>query len=441
MTPLYTALLEHQRKSRSPFHTPGHKSSPLALPPGLLSLDYTELPDTDSLYEADGPILAAEQAAARLFGVPRTLFSAGGCTLCIQAMLRLAAPHGGKVVFGRVLHRSAVSAMALLGLTPVWVMPRADAGGGLPGRVAAEDVEDALRRNPDAKAVFLTSPDYYGVLSDIRAISAVCRAHGVPLLVDNAHGTHLRFLKRDLHPVSLGASASACSAHKTLPVLTGGAWLNLADRSLIPGAKEAMALFGSTSPSYPVMASLDLCRAWLEEHGRAAFSALEERVGRVRRLADQSGFPSPEGPCDPVRLTLRTAKAGIRGTDAAEQLRERGVEPEFADAAQVVLIPSPFNTEGDFARLERALPALRRGGELPVPAALPPLPEAAVSPREAVFARHEEIPLSRAAGRVAADIACPCPPGVPAVMPGEKITAEAAEFLSGYGFFTVKVIK
>ena len=440
-TPLYTALTAHREAQRSSFHTPGHKCAPSALPADLLSLDLTELPDTDSLYEADGPIAAAEQKAAQLFQTRRTLFSAGGCSLCIQAMLFLAAPQGGTVIFDRILHRSAVNAMALLDITPVWVAPRADAGKGLPGRMHPDDVATALKKHPDARAVFVTSPDYYGVLADIPALSSLCRNHGVPLLVDNAHGSHLRFMEHNLHPAALGASAVACSAHKTLPVLTGGAWLHLQDETLADGAKEAMALFGSTSPSYPIMASLDLARDWLEREGQAAFGVLVQRVAAIRLLAEQLGISSPLGLCDPARLTFCTADLGIPGTEAAAHFRAWGVEPEYADGAYLVLIPSPFNTEADFARVEAALQALPKRAPLPVSAAIPALPQAELSPRRALFAARETIPLAHSAGRIAAETACPCPPGVPIVMPGEKIAPEIIDFLRRYGFFSIKVVK
>lgn len=441
-TPLYTALLEHQQKNRASFHTPGHKNAANSLPADLLSLDFTELPDTDSLFEADGAILKAEQRAAELFGAARTLFSAGGCTLCLQAMLFLAAPRGGTVLFDRVLHRSVVHTMALLNITPIWLLPRPNAGRGLPGRIESADVLTALQKHPDAKAVFLTSPDYYGVLADISAISAVCREKRVPLLVDNAHGTHLAFLKENRHPLFLGASATACSAHKTLPVLTGGAWLNLAEPAFVTDAKHAMSLFGSTSPSYPIMASLDLARAWVQNSGYAAFAALEERIAAIREFAASLGILSPEGECDPIRLTLRTLEAGIPGTDAAEHFRSFGVEPEYADIAQVVLIATPFNSEQDFQRVENAICALPLGkemfGTLP---ALPSLPPMLLTPREALFSSTEQVSLAQSVGRIAAETACPCPPGVPVVMPGEKITDEIAEFLRGYGIFSLKVVK
>ena len=425
-TPLYTALLEHKKRGRASFHTPGHKNNPDALPPDLLSLDFTELPDTDSLFEANGPIARAEELAAELFGAKRTCISAGGCTLCIQAMFRLAAPNGGKIVCSRVLHRSAVNTMALLDLTPVWAMPG--------------ELLSVLSKTPDAKAVYVTSPNYYGQLLDIPAIAGACRARDIPLLVDNAHGAHLMFTEPKLHPLALGASMTACSAHKTLNVLTGGAWLNIADARYAEGAKEAMALFGSTSPSYPVMASLDLAREWLRLH-RGEFVPLQRKVAEIKAAARERGISLPEGLTDPARITLNTASIGIPGTAAAELFRGAGVEPEFADGAHVVLIATPFNTDDDFTRLKNAIALLPVSRPLPETAELPPLPAVKMSLREAVFAPSETLLLAQAAGRIAAQAACPCPPGVPVVMPGEEITKEILRFLRGYGFFTIKVIK
>ena len=222
--PLYQALQEHRAKQRASFHTPGHKNSPLALPDGLYALDFTELPDTDSLFEASGAIREAELAAARLFGARRTLISAGGCSLCIQAMLRLALPQGGQAVCGRVVHRSAVNAMALLDLEPVWA-PNSTAG-----------ILKKLEQTPQAGAVYVTSPSYYGQLMDIPTLAEACKRRGIPLLVDNAHGAHLAFTEPRLHPLQRGAAMTACSAHNTLGVLTGGAWLNIAVERYCGGA-------------------------------------------------------------------------------------------------------------------------------------------------------------------------------------------------------------
>jgi arginine/lysine/ornithine decarboxylase len=423
--PLYTALKNHLARGRASFHTPGHKNNPAALPGDLLNLDLTELPDTGSLYDGGGPIEQAESLAAALYGTARTCLSAGGCTLCIQAMFRLAAPRGGKVLCARNVHRSAVSAMALLGIEPVWALP--------------DDLLPKIETcGAQVRAVYVTSPDYYGRLLDIAAISAACRRKKIPLLVDCAHGAHLMFTDPKLHPLLFGASMTADSAHKTLGVLTGGAWLNIADPRFAPGAKEAMALFGSTSPSFPILASLDLAREQLEQNA-GAFPVLQKRVAQIRGLARSRGIPSPDG--DPTRLTLQTAEIGLSGIKAAELFRAEGVEPEYADRSFLVLIATPFNTEHDFLRLEQAVRRLPRTDPLPRIPAFPAISPAALPLRDALLSEARTVPLSRAAGKIAAGIACPCPPGIPVVMPGETISKEAVEFLRRYGFLEIKVIK
>lgn len=444
MTPLYTALQNYLKKDRISFHTPGHQGR--FLPRDLYDMDLTELPDTDSLFEASGPIAEAEKQARELFHSRATFFSAGGCTLCIQAMFRLAAPQGGKVISSRVIHRSAVNTMALLGIEPVWVLPRPDAGPCLAGRLHPEDVQRALQENRDARAVYVTSPDYYGVLSDISGIAGVCHEYGVPLLVDNAHGTHLALLGR--HPLALGADMTACSAHKTLPVLTGGAFLNIGETPLAKKfqfaerAKEAMALFGSTSPAYPVMVSLDLAREWEMKNGRREWQRLAQRVEKMKDTAKKKGLLVPEGETDPTRLAVGTLPLGMTGQEAAEYFRSQGIEPEHEDGAYVVCITNPLHTQEELDQLEKAIQTLP-GSPCPLEEnpAIPSLPPVRKSPREAVLAFQERVPLLEAVGRIAGEAACPCPPGVPIVMPGEEITKECMEFLNRYSLDEISVLK
>lgn len=442
-TPLYTGLLHLKKQGRSAFHTPGHSGGKLPYSFDFLQLDVTELPDTDSLYEAQGVILQAEQRAADVIGAARTLFSAGGCTLCIQTMLRLvsATSNGKTIITDRIVHRSAVHAMALLDLKAAWVLPRGDAGPGFPGRVHTDDIETMLKSNRDAAAVYITSPDYFGVMADIKSISQICKHYNVPLLVDNAHGAHLFLTGANKHPIHLGATMTACSAHKTLPVLTGGAWLNIADQSYIQPAKDAMALFGSTSPSYPVMASLDLCTQWAKTKAKSAYEQLEQRVAKVRAVAVEQGITLPMGETDPTRITLQVASLGLTGEEAAELFRSHFVEPEYADQANVVLIATPFHTEQDFLRVEQAIAALPKKEPIKLNHVLPSLPIAAMTIRDAVFSNWEEICVTDSVGRIAAAASCPCPPGVPVVMPGEIITKEIVQFLQKYRFLSIKVVK
>lgn len=448
--PLYDALAAYVEKGRASFHTPGHKGHAGILGGlHLLADDLTELPDTASLYDGGDAVEQAERLAASAFGAAETLFSAGGCTLCIQTMLLLGAGTGSRVVFARNSHRSAVNAAALLGLDPVWAWPT-----GENGQVTPQDVGRALSGG-DVRAVYITSPDYYGNLADIPAISALCKSRRLPLLVDNAHGSHLGAF--GLHPLALGASVTADSSHKTLPVLTGGAMLHIGaapDGSPFytrRAAKAAMALFGSTSPGFPVLASLDLARDWWSRAGKEAFRHTAEIVRRMNDTAVREQLAVPKAASDPARLTLDPSRLGVDGLQAAEFFRSQGCEPEYADARFVVFIVTPFNTPGELKRLHAAIqkfPAEQRRGHFlkkrDIPRVYEPAgakPVAAMSPRDALTKENESVPVDRAEGRVAACAVCPCPPGIPAVVPGEIVDGETARRLSACGFSSLTVIK
>lgn len=442
--PLYESLKSHAQKGRSPFHMPGHKGK---LPGWELDqaafLDVTEIPDTGSLFDDLGPTRAAEELATQYFGTARTLFSAGGSTLCIQAMMRLCAPQGGTVLCSRVMHRSAVNAMALLGIDPVYLYPDNSAGPFFAGRVTPESVAAALREHPDARAVYLTSPDYYGVMSDIRGICAQVDQYHVPVIVDNAHGAHLYPLDPQLHPVVQGAAMSADSAHKTLPVLTGGSFLQIGQAAYVQQAKAAMELFGSTSPSYLILTSLDWCRDWLENGGDERIRTSADRCRTVKSLADGMGFLQPEGPCDPFHIAFSSVNMAEGGVRSGELLREMGVEPEYASADGIILMPSPMNSESDYETLCRALERLPRTGSgwFESGARSLPRPRAVMRLREALLAPAEELPVERCLGRIAAQVKCPCPPAIPVVMPGEELDADCITALKNFGVMNIKVVK
>ncbi len=438
-TPLLTCLQEHDKLHRSSFHTPGHKCSSF-LPLELLRLDYTELPDTDALYEAAGAIRKTEEALSHLFHSGRSLISAGGCTLAIQTMLKIASDRGKTILFARNAHRSAVSAAALLGIDPVWLLPTGD--NGFTGTIRPEEVEEAFRNYPDASALYITSPSYYGEISDIPVLSDICHQHGALLIVDNAHGSHLAFMKENLHPLHLGADMTACSLHKTLPVLTGGAALQIRSQAHAEGAKEAMALFGSTSPSYPIMCSIDLCVDYLlHQDGISAYQACEKRVESIRQTAVQCGLQLPSGLCDPLRITLNTASVGLTGKQQIAYFESCGIDCEFCDGENAVMICTPFNTEEDFLRLETAV------RQMPRKEALLPrkrsffLPQQRLSLRQAVLSPSVCLPVEQAEGHIAADTACPCPPGVPLIMPGEIISKSVQKELLQAGIRSIRIVR
>ena len=452
-TPIVDFVRGYAQSGTSRLHMPGHKGQSLL---GFEPLDLTEIRGADELYEPEGIIAQSEANATRLFGTQHTYYSTEGSSQCIRAMLCLAlqaAPRTGKrpvLLAARNAHKALLYAAALLDFDIRWLWPAAENAGALCScPISAQMLTTALQeltgQGSTPFGVYVTSPDYLGGMQDIRALSAVCDTFGVPLLVDNAHGAYLRFLPGEpLHPIALGAAMCCDSAHKTLPVVTGGAYLHLGSKAPVQeeaAVRGALVLFGSTSPSYPVMASLDLCRAWLEEEGQKAFQTLERRVGAVKKLAAAKGLGIPEGLTDPVRITLNTAKIGLTGQKAAQGFRECGVEPEYADDGFVVLIPSPFNTEEEFLRVERAIESMPVGAPLAIGRRIPPVSGQAVSPRKAVLSPSEEVPMNLAVGRIAARASCPCPPGVPVVMPGEVISEKAAEFLIRYGFSSAKVLK
>ncbi len=427
--PLSDAVDAHLSLRRASFHTPGHKGRLPAL--NWPSLDLTELPDTGSLYDGGDAIEQAEQRAAAAFGAGLTLFSAGGCTLCIQTMLALGG--GRHVLMVRNAHRSAIQAAALLDTEVTWVWPQGP-------QITAKEIDNSLSINPDIQSVYITSPNYYGVLADIPAIAAVCQRHGVPLLVDNAHGSHLGAFDR--HPLQLGADMTADSAHKTLPVLTGGAYLHIRADGEFPHisplyAKSTMALFGSTSPSFPVLVSLDRAADWWQTEGPAAFRQLAERLSALQAGPFASFHNIPSSLRDPVRLTLDCGDRDARA--AAAHLRECGVEPELADGRYVVCLPTPFNTEDELTRLEQAVAHLA-SLSLPrcetaafSPAAMGSPLRAALSPRQALLSPKREVPIRESVGQVCATPVCPCPPGVAALVPGEVVSPEMAEFLESCG--------
>ncbi|MCH5348454.1 MAG: aminotransferase class I/II-fold pyridoxal phosphate-dependent enzyme [Oscillospiraceae bacterium] len=442
-TPIYDFLKKYSESVTVRAHMPGHKGrSPFDCGFGdAFRYDITEIKGADSLFEANGIISESEKNASALFGTKTTFFSAGGSTLCIQTMLTAVCKTGGSFICGRNSHRSVINACVLLDLEPCWIYPEYQNGSAVSGKITPEAVREAIEEYTEKKpsCVFITSPDYLGQIADIKAIAEVCHSAGLPLLVDNAHGAYLAFLEKSLHPITLGADMCCDSAHKTLPVLTGGAYLHIGNEKYIGNAKRYMSLFGSTSPSYLIMASMDLCNKYLAEDFPArlkntieALDAMKERLGSVYTIC----------PGEPLKLSIYALPCGLTGYELADQLRDGGIEPEYADAAHVVMMFSPSNTEEDLSKAEAAL----RNVRMPRIFIEPPLfeasgPERAMSPRKAFFSDSESIPTERSLGRIAAESVTVCPPCVPAVAAGEIIDENVIKILKMYSIFSVNVVK
>ena len=467
---LYEALTSYKKSNKALFHTPGHKSNCDFLH-NLFELDFTELDETDSLFEATNVILNSEKNAARLFNAQKTLFSAGGCTLCIQAMLKLIAKPGGKVICSSIVHKSAINAMALLNLEPIFVAQSQNAETGFFKPVEPAAIADALAAHSDVCAVYVTSPDYFGVIADVKKIAEVCKIHSVPLLIDNAHGSHLGLLPEKLHPILLGADICTDSLHKTLPVFTGGALLHVNNPKFVDSAKSAMALFGSTSPSYPIMASIDLCMDWLEKFAAAEYLKLLEKLVTIKQIIKEKGILAPCDTCDPTRLRLNVKSVGLTGYKFTEHLRKRRVEPEFYTEDFVVLIVTPFNKDDDLNQLKGALLSLKPRAPMPLsnnysdnaiksknrtekkwPTTFltgakknkSPSHQAKVtkiSLHEALLGESEVINVENAENKICAETISQCPPGISILIPGELISKNHVKFLLKCGILFVKVIK
>ena len=441
-TPIADFVRNYAASGASRFHMPGHKGVGEL---GCEGMDITEVHGADALYEADGIIGTSEANATALFGSQRTVFSTEGSSQSIRAMLYLALTNRAKgakptVVAARNVHKAFVFACALLDLEVVWLAPEGDARSLCSCRITAETLERTLR-GMDAPpcAVYLTSPDYLGGQADIAALAEICHRHGTILAVDNAHGAYLHFLDKPIHPLDLGADLCCDSAHKTLNVLTGGAYLHIgknAPREFAENAKAAMALFGSTSPSYLIMASLDLCNACLAQEFSTDLAKCVDDLDRLRRTLTNNGWQVEQ--TDPLRVTIN-APEGDSGINLAEKLRAHGVVAEYADPEFLVFMATPSNTQGDFDRIARVL------GVNTAPAAVrDPLPvaigEQAVSIRKALFSPHETIPATEGLGRICASPTVSCPPAIPIAVSGEVIGQEAMALFEHYGVETLDVL-
>lgn len=441
-TPVVDFVKRYIESDTVRLHMPGHKGKSFL---GCESWDITEVKGADALFEAEGILAQSEENATNLFGSRRTCYSTEGSSHCIRAMLYLAVtnrPSGASptVVAARNVHRAFVSAAALLDLDVEWLWPEESRSlCGCP--VTPETLDRTLSALPSPPAaVYLTSPDYLGGMAELSSLAEVCHRHRTLLVVDNAHGAYLHFLEPSLHPLDLGADLCCDSAHKTLPVLTGGAYLHIsksAPRGLDEHAKTALALFGSTSPSYLTLCSLDLCNRYLAEGYPARLQGAISRLKALKTELVNWGWQVEES--DPLRVTLK-APQGTTGQELAERLRLGGVECEYADRDFLVLMTTPENTPEE---LEQTLTALGRN-QAP-PANTPSLPLAkgkrVCSIRQALFSPHQLIPSREALGRTCAAPTVGCPPAVPITVAGEEIGPEALELFQYYNVSTVDVLK
>ncbi len=423
---------------------PGHKGSG---PLGCEALDITEIAGADSLYEDSGILRESEQNAAQLFGARDTFYSAEGSSLCIRAMVYLALlrrPERPWILAARNAHRVFLQTCMLLGADIAWLFDESEAFSLCRTMVSPEHLAQVLSQHiayPPA-AVYVTSPDYLGNENDVAALAAVAHRFGVPLLVDNAHGAYLKFLSGSRHPMDCGADLCCDSAHKTLPVLTGGACLHvgkMAPPEFSAAGKRAMALFGSTSPSYLILASLDAGNGRLSSDWPEKLAGWVTLLSRARKEIAAMGWNVLRS--DPLKLTIEPGSRGWRGTELAEQLRKAGIECEYADPDDTVMMLTPNNRPEDLEQILLCLSKIPSRAPLTRPDLYLPPPEVAMPPRDCLMVPSERIPAAESEGRILASATVSCPPAVPAVVCGERISREAVQIFRYYGTEDVLVVK
>lgn len=436
-TPIYDFLKEYADSEPRRFHMPGHKGKG---PLGIEKLDITEIVGADDLLSPITIIAESEKNAASLFGSAYTLYSTEGSTLAIKTMLALATrKKGSRILAARSAHKAFIHAAALLDFDFEWIYP--DAPDHLcDGRVSAEAIDRALTEG-DFTAVYLTSPDYLGNIVDVRAISRVCKKHGVKLLVDNAHGAYLAFLEESMHPIALGADMCCDSAHKTLPVLTGGAYLHLAnaDEMEYLEAKRMMSVFASSSPSYLILASLDLANKRLSEGYREELSDTVNIVAREKHVLTSERYKVL--PSEPLKIVISAASFGMSGDAIMYYLKARNIHVEFYDDELVVFMVSPDNSESDLRALVAYLMDFSPTDAECAEAVRIPIAKRVMSPREAMLSEHETVKVTESAGRICASAAVSCPPAIPIVALGEEIPSPAIRIFEKYDIREIEVVK
>ena len=442
-TPILDFVRGYAESDTARFHMPGHKGTG---PLGCESLDITEISGADELFCADGIIAESEKNASELFGSYKTLYSTEGSSLAIRAMLALAisdTPYGERplILATRNAHKAFIYSAALLDFDIEWLYPKTPSHI-CSCSVSADEVKIAIA-NMDRRpvALYVTSPDYLGGMCDIKGLSEVCRELGVLLLVDNAHGAYLNFLDTTMHPMALGADMCCDSAHKTLPVLTGGAYLHIAHSAsrFADMAKDKMALFASTSPSYLTLASLDACNAYLDGEYRGGLSSAILRIEKIKALARERKIPILEG--EPSKLTLSIAECGYTEAKLRRMLALYSVEAEFVDNDYAVFMLNEKNSERDFSRLENFILALPLREPIKRDTPVLSVPKRKISTREAMLSKSESVPVEKALGRICATPSVSCPPAVPLVISGEEIDENTISALKWLGVKAIRVTK
>jgi len=448
-TPLFSSLLEHAKKNPIQFHIPGHKKGNGMDPTfrefigdNALSIDLINIAPLDDLHHPKGKIKQAQDLAAKAFGADHTFFSVQGTSGAIMTMVMSVCGPGDKIIVPRNVHKSVLSAIIFSGATPIFVHPEIDSELGISHGITTNAVKEAILNNPDAKAVLVINPTYFGFVADLKSIVELAHSHGLAVLVDEAHGVHIHFHNElPISAMQAGADMAATSVHKLGGSMTQSSILNVREGIVnVHRVQSVLSMLTTTSTSYLLLASLDVARKRLATVGEELLTNTIRLANNARnKINSINGLYCPGYDLvgkeatfnfDPTKILISVKKLGITGHDVEVWLRERfNIEVEMSDLYNVLCILTPGDSEEDIQQLIHALEVLvtefdisERNTNLNVE--IPTIPNLAVSPRDAFYSETESVPLEDSVGRIIAEFVMVYPPGIPIFLPGEEITLE-----------------
>ena len=463
MKRLYEELAEYDKADIYPFHMPGHKRNPACMAADFpVHMDITEITDFDNLHHPEGLIKKAQENAAFLYGVKETYFSVNGSTAALQAAISASVRRGGRILAARNCHKAVYHTIYLRDLDPVYCYPLEDEELGINGGISVSRVERQLESHPDVEAFVITSPTYDGVVSDISGIAEAAHRHGVPLIVDEAHGAHFPFSGYFPHSaINCGADLVVQSLHKTLPSLTQTAVLHRCSDRVSEGLLcRFMGMYQSSSPSYILMASIDACMAGIKKNGNDMFREYTKKLSETRKMLEKcknirlltpkTGEKNAVFDYDRSKLLFSIPGGSMTATELFDLLhREYALELEMDGISYVVALTSVGDTEEGFQRLTEAILDIdRRLGQGQLSgrsdASVPeetdkdtrsdirtqadrnPYKEMKQRMRlaDAMDAEAEEVLLEESVGKISAEFAYLYPPGIPLIVPGEQVTGQ-----------------
>lgn len=449
LTPLFSGLIHHAQKNPIQFHIPGHKKGRGIAPEfrefvgdNALSIDLINIGPLDDLHQPKGIIKQAQDLAAEAFGADHTFFSVQGTSGAIMAMIMAVCGPGDKIIVPRNVHKSVMSAIIFSGAIPIFIHPEVDEHLGISHGITTDSLKRALDEYPDAKAVLVINPTYFGIAADLKSIVEIAHSYDIPVLVDEAHGVHIHFHDElPLSAMQAGADMAATSVHKLGGSMTQSSILNVKGKRVsYKRVQSILSMLTTTSTSYLLLASLDVARKELATSGRELTDRAIQLANYIRKrineldhiycVGDEILERDAAFDYDPTKLTISVKDLGLSGYDVENWLREKyNIEVEMSDLYNILCLVTPGDSQKEADILISALSHLCKeraslAEKIHTQVLLPEIPILAVSPRDAFYSETELIPFDESEGRIIAEFIMVYPPGIPIFIPGEIITEE-----------------